>query len=110
MLCSLHESQKPELCQILPPSFGIVLLPLTTRDCIALRYIISHKKLEQLQVRGMLQCDLFRIMTPALKLNMPKELQMIHTDIQDEGITMIAEAICGTSIMELTLSDCGMTE
>ena len=110
VLCSLYESQKPELCQILPPSFRIVLLPLTTRDCIALRYIISHKKLEQLQVRGMLQCDLFRIMAPALKLNMPKELQMIHTNIQDEGITMIAEAIYGTSIMELTVSDCGMTE
>ena len=73
VLNSVYESQTPELCEMLPPDLMLFGRTLTTRDCIALRYIISHRRLEQLELSS-LNFGSFKMIVPGLKLNMPSVL------------------------------------
>ena len=109
VLNSVYESQTPELCEMLPPNLMLVALTLTTRDCIALRYIISHRRLEKLQV-SYLNFDSFKMIVPGLRLNMPNCLLLTRADIREEGIASLANKISEAPVTELHLSVCGITE
>jgi len=80
VLNSVYESQTPELCEMLPPNLVLLGLTPTTRDCIALRYIISHRRLEQLELND-LNFVSFKMIVPGLRLNMPNDLALIRADI-----------------------------
>ena len=112
MIYSVYESQKPELCHLLPTSLGIIGLPLTIRDCIALRYIISQRTLERLNVQlcpFQVGCDFLRIIAPALKCNIPQCLILCALDVQSEEVSVLADAIIGTSLKDLLVVGCGIT-
>lgn len=113
MLYSVYESQKPELCQMLPSILQLTDLPLDTRDCIALRYIVSRKKLERFHVEAYNFhpcCNLVGIVAPALKVNMPKQLVLIGLHLQDEEVSALADAVIGTPLTYLCAMSCGITE
>ena len=109
VLNSVYESQTPELCEMLPPNLMLRGLTLTTRDCIALRYIISHRRLEQLELGG-LNFHSFKMIVPGLRLNMPNHLMLVHADIREEGIALLADKISEAPVTELHLVECGITE
>ena len=109
VLNSVYESQTPELREMLPLSLMLLGVTLTTRDYIALRYIISHRRLEQLDLDD-LNFDSFKMIVPGLRLNMPNHLTLIRADIQDKGIALLADKISESPVTELYLSVCGITE
>lgn len=56
------------------------------------------------------ECDVVGIIAPALKLNVPKELILYAVDIEDEKVSLLADAIFNTPLTGLLLTDCGITE
>ena len=109
VLNSVYESQTPDLCGMLPPNLSLYGLILTTRDCTALIYIISNRRLERLELGG-LNFDSFKMIVPALRLNMPNHLSLGHVDIREEGIALLADIISEAPVTALYLHMCGITE
>ena len=107
-----YESQNPEICQLLPSAIDTHKCPLSTRDIIAIAYIISKKKVEWLNLRNDdLSVSHLKLLAPALKENMPNKLNIVNTSIGDDGITIIANSIKGTtSLTALTIANNGMTD
>ena len=108
----IHESQNPEVCQLLPSEIDTLNFPLSTRNVIAMKYIIANKKLEWLQLRNEgLSVHHLKLLTPALTKNMPTQLSIMDTDIGDEGVTVIADSVKGTTALAiLSFINIGMTE
>ena len=107
----IHESQNPEICQLLPSDIGITHFPLSTRIVIALKYVIANKKLKFLLLKNViLSVRHLKILAPALTKNMPAELSICDTSIGDEGVTVIADLIKGTTFNLLAFMNIGMTE
>ena len=109
VLNSVYESQTPDLCGKLPPNLMLYGLIPTTRDCTALRYIISHRRLERLELTN-LNFDSFKMIVPGLRLNMPNHLMLMHVDIREEGIALLADIISEAPVQVLHLGMCGITE
>ena len=107
-----YESQNPEICQLLPSAIDTHKCPLSTRDIIAIAYIISKKKVEWLNLRNDdLSVSHLKLLAPALKENMPNKLNIVNTSIGDDGITIIANSIKSTtSLTALTIANNGMTD
>ena len=106
------ESQNPEVCQLLPSEIDTMDYQVSTRDVIAMKYIISNKKLELFQMRNKgLSVHHLKLLTPALAKNMLTVLVIRDTSIGDEGVTVVADAIKGTtSLRMLSFVNVGMTE
>ena len=108
----IHESQNPDICKLLPSRINTMDYPLSTRDVIAIKYIIINKKLEWLQIRNKgLSLRHLKLLALALARNVPTALTVIDTSIGDEGVIVIADSIKGTtSLCFLSFVNIGMTE
>ena len=108
----IHESQNPEICQLLPSTIDTLNFPLSTCNVIAMKYIIANKKLEWLQLRNEgLSVHHLKLLSPALTKNMPTQLSIMDTDIGDEGVTVVADSVKGTTALAiLSFINIRMTE
>ena len=108
----IHESQNPDIYQLLPSKISTMDYPLSTRDVIAMKYIIANKKFKWLKMRNEgLSVRHLKLLTPALTKNMPTQLSIRETNIGDKGVTVIADSIKGTTSLHfLAVNDTGMTE
>ena len=109
VLNSVYESQTPELCGMLPSNLILIGLSPTNRDCVALRNIISHRRLERIELSNF-NFDSFKMIVPGLRLNMPNHLTLIQADIREEGIALLADKISEVPVTTLYLQACGITE
>ena len=108
----IYESQNPESLQLLPSTIGTMNYQLSTRDIIAMKYIIANKKLKRFQMRNEgLSVRHLKLLAPALTKNMPTQLSIRDTNIGDEGVSVIANSVKGsTTCTLLFLVNIGMTK
>ena len=98
----IHESQNPDICQLLTSEIGTTNYLLSTRDVIAIKYIIFNKKLKYFSMRNEdLSVRHLKLLTPALAKNTPAQLGIRDTNIGDEGVAVIADSIKGTTSLRI---------
>ena len=109
LLDHIYETQNPEICQLFPSQIDTMTYPLSIRD---FKYIIANKKIECLQMCNKdLSVRHLKLLSPALAKNMPTILSIMDTDIGDEGVTVIADSVKGTtSLRHLAFINIGMTK
>ena len=110
----IYESQSPDLCQILPQKIRLMYFHHSFRDCHALRFILSHKRFEELEMTGLPNennCYFLRMIASALQGNMPSYcLRLCSLDIGDEGARIVAKIIDGAITADLDVHFQEITE
>ena len=117
LLQYFHEAQSAELCKSLPSALRIMYPPgsfPSTRDIVALRYILSKKRVKELYVEA-LSANQLKVLEPALRMNIPEELKLGDragrgVNFGDEGVKIIADIIKGRAVKIFYCVNAGMTE
>ena len=93
----IYESQSTNLCQILPMQVRLEYYDdHCFRYCHALKFILSHKRFDDLQIIFNVDCYCLRMIAPALRDNMPSNHIGLHSkNIGDEGAKIVAKIIKG---------------
>ena len=110
----IYEAHNAELCESLPSVLRIFpSFPLFRNDIIALRFLLSNKKMDKLLIQNdCFSAEYLKVIEPALKRNAPRELHIAYSCecFGDEGVRVLADVIKEAPVEKLYCVTVGMTQ